>query len=167
MPSYPIMELIILRHGKAEDHHSSGDASRNLLEKGRIQSRNAGLLLKSAELLPELVLCSPLARARQTAEEFCHSAGVPSPTVVSWLASGMHPETALNELIAYREFTRIAIVGHEPDLSELIQWLTEAHGNSIEMKKGSLACLRIHPPAKQATLLFLVPPLLIEGLIDC
>lgn len=158
------MELIVLRHGKAEDHHPSGDASRELLEKGRIQSRDAGQLLKSAGLLPELVLCSPLVRARQTAEEFCAAAGLPAPTVEPWLAAGMHPETALNELTAFREFSRVAIIGHEPDLSELIQWLLGSRGNSIEMKKGSLACLRIHPPAKFATLLFLAPPSIVGNL---
>ncbi len=158
MRSSPTMELVILRHGKAEDTGPSGDSSRQLVEKGRIQSRDAGELLKSAGLLPELVLCSPLVRARQTAEEFCNTSGSPSPVVVPWLAAGMNPETALNELVAYREFGRVAIVGHEPDLSELIQWLLGARGNAVEMKKGSIACLRIYPPAKLGTLLYLAPP---------
>lgn len=158
------MDLIILRHGKAEDYHPSGDTGRELVEKGRIQSRDAGNLLKSAEMLPELVLSSPLVRARQTAEEFCAVAGLPSPTVVPWLAAGMHPETALNELTAYKEFTRVAIVGHEPDLSELIQWLLGARGSSIEVKKGSISCLRIYPPARLGTLLFLAPPSIVGSL---
>ena len=158
------MELIILRHGKAEDHHPSGDAGRELLEKGRIQSRDAGHLLRSSGMLPELVLCSPLARARQTAEEFCAAAGLPAPTVVPWLAAGMHPDTALNELTAYREFGRVAVIGHEPDLSELIQWLLGARGNAIEMKKGSLACVRVHPPSKHGTLIFLAPPAIVGNL---
>jgi len=158
------MELIVLRHGKAEDYHPSGDVGRELLEKGRIQSRDAGHLLKSSGLLPDLVLCSPLMRARQTADEFCTAAGLPAPTVVSWLAAGMHPDTALNELTAYKEFSRVAIVGHEPDLSELIQWLLGARGSTIEMKKGSIACLRVYPPAKVGTLLFLAPPSIVGNL---
>ncbi len=158
------MELIVLRHGKAEDYHPSGDTGRELLEKGRIQSRDAGHLLQSSGLLPDLVLSSPLVRARQTAEEFCTAAGLPAPTVVPWLAAGMHPDTALNELTAYREFNRVAIVGHEPDLSELIQWVLGARGNSVEMKKGSLACVRVHPPSKHGTLLFLAPPALVGNL---
>lgn len=158
------MELILLRHGKAQDYHPAGDVSRELLEKGRIQSRDVGHLLKSAGLLPELVLCSPLTRARQTADEFCAAAGLPVATVVPWLAAGMHPDTALNELTAYREFDRIAIIGHEPDLSELIQWLLGSRENTIEIKKGSLACVRIHPPAKLGTLLFLAPPAIVGNL---
>src|SRR5687768_2130510 len=103
------MELVVLRHGKAEDSNPAGDAARELLEKGRSQSQDAGQLLKSAGLLPEIVLSSPLARARQTAEEFCEAARLPAPVVVPWLASGMHPDTALNELVGYREFSRVAI----------------------------------------------------------
>lgn len=152
------MELIVLRHGKAEDSHPEGDFPRQLVEKGRRQSRDAALTLRSAGLLPDLVLTSPLVRARQTAEEFCEAAGLTPPIVVPWLAAGMSAETALNELVGFREFNRVAITGHEPDLSELIQWLIGARGGSIEMKKGSLACLRVYPPAKLGTLLYLAPP---------
>jgi phosphohistidine phosphatase len=152
------MELTILRHGTAEDSNPGGDAARNLIEKGRLQSRDVAELLKSSGLLPEIVLTSPFARARQTAEEFCHAAGIPAPVIQPWLASGMRAETALNELVGFREFSRVMIVGHEPDLSELIQWTLAAHGNAIEMRKGTVACLRIFPPAKSGTLIYLAPP---------
>jgi phosphohistidine phosphatase len=152
------MELIILRHGTAEDFNADGDGARNLIEKGRHQARDAGELLKASGLLPEIVLTSPLVRARQTAEEFCHAAGIPGPVTLPWLASGMNRETALDELVAFREFSRVAIVGHEPDLSELIQYVLGAHGYAIEMKKGSIACIRISPPAKSGTLIYLAPP---------
>ena len=152
------MDLIILRHGTAEDSNPGGDHARALTEKGRQQARDAGILLKTSGLLPEIVLTSPLVRARQTAEEFCKSAGIPSPVVQDWLASGMMRTTALNELVGFREFSKIAIVGHEPDLSELIQYVLAAHGNAIEMKKGAIACVRVFPPAKQGVLLYLAPP---------
>jgi phosphohistidine phosphatase len=151
------MELLILRHGKAEDSSRDGDFGRNLVEKGRLQSRDAALMLRSAGLLPELVLCSPLNRAKQTAEEFCSAAGIPGPIVVNWLACGMSPETALEEMVGFREFTRVAIVGHEPDLSGLIQWLLGARGGSVEVGNGTIACLRVYPPAKLGTLLYLAP----------
>lgn len=152
------MELVILRHGTAEDSHPNGDAARNLIEKGRLQSRDAAELLKSSGLLPEIVLTSPLVRAKQTAEEFCSAAGIPGPVIQGWLASGMRAETALDELVGFREFSRVAIIGHEPDLSEFIQWVLGAHGNAIEVRKGTLACVRIFPPAKSGTLIYLAPP---------
>jgi phosphohistidine phosphatase len=155
------MDLILLRHGKAEMAHPSADFSRALVEKGRNQARRAGKLLRNAGLLPDIVLTSPLIRARQTADEFCDAAEIPGAVIQGWLASGMYPESALKELKAFQNFKRVAIVGHEPDLSDFIGWCLGASG-SIHMKKGSLACLEILPPSRISTLKFLIPPELTE-----
>jgi phosphohistidine phosphatase len=151
------MKLILLRHGKADDLHPDGDFSRALVDKGRKQAQRAAKLLKAAGELPDIVLTSPLVRARQTAEEFCQTAGIPGATIQGWLACGMSPETAIAELAAFHDFKSVAIVGHEPDFSELIQWILGANGGSIEVKKGALACLRVNPPARHGTLLYLIP----------
>ncbi len=153
------MELLILRHGKAENHgHPDGDGARALVKKGFAQSRAAAALLKSAGLLPEVVLTSPLLRARETAEEFCKEAGIPAPVIAPWLACGMSPDTALKELSPFRDRERVMIVGHEPDLSELIASCLGADSGYIEVKKGALACLSIDPPSASGDLLFLIPP---------
>jgi phosphohistidine phosphatase len=159
------MELILLRHGKAEDFNPAGDNVRALVEKGREQARRAGRLLKRAGLLPEIVLTSPLVRARQTADEFCEVSGVPGAVIQGWLACGMNPETAMKELAGFREFKRVAIVGHEPDFSELIQWILGSSGGSVEVKKGAIACLQVTPPSRHGTLIYLVPPKL-AGEVD-
>lgn len=156
------MDLILLRHGKAEDFHPEGDGARELVEKGREQSRRAARLLKSAGKLPQIVLTSPLSRARQTAEEFCQTAGMPGPLVQGWLACGMDPATAMLELAGFSEFRTVAIVGHEPDLSEFIARCLGCPSGSVKMKKGGLASLRISPPARSGTLLFLIPPKLAD-----
>ena len=152
------MDLILLRHGKAEGFHSQGDGARALVEKGREQARRAGLMLKAAGLSPEIVLTSPLVRARQTADEFCQAAGLPGPVLQGWLSCGCRPETVVAELVAFHDFKRVVIVGHEPDFSRFLQWSLGAYGASIEMKKGALACLRIAPPARHGLLMCLIPP---------
>ena len=152
------MDLILLRHGKAEDFNSDGDAARALVEKGREQARKAAKLLKHAKLLPDIVLTSPLVRARQTAEEFCDAAGLPGAVIQGWLASGMNPEQAMSELAGFREFKRIAIVGHEPDFSGLIHWILGTSGGSVDVKKGAIACLQVTPPSRHGTLVYLIPP---------
>lgn len=159
------MELLLLRHGKAEDFHKEGDSARALVRKGVAQARRAGLLLAAAELLPEIVLTSPLTRAHETAEEFCSAAGLPGPVVQSWLACGCHPETMAAELAAFRDFKRAMVVGHEPDMSEFIQWALGAHGTAVQMKKGAVACLVIAPPAQSGTLRFLIPPKLASAAV--
>lgn len=152
------MELLILRHGKAEDEHPKGDFDRALVDKGYRQSRAVAALLKRAGILPDVVLTSPRVRARQTAETFCEAAGLPGPVLQGWIDCGMDPEGAIRELVAFCDFERVMIVGHEPDLSGLIEWLLGCSGSGVEMKKGGLACLEVHPPSWHARLKFLVPP---------
>lgn len=152
------MELLLLRHGQAEDlSPDGGDFSRALVEKGFGQARHAARILRSADSLPDLVLTSPLVRARQTADAFTDEAAMPGAIVLPWLACGMAPETALEELTAYPDFGRIMIVGHEPDFSRFIQYALGAFGETIEVRKGSVTCLEISPPSRRATLRFLLP----------
>lgn len=153
-----MIELVLLRHGKAENSNPDGDFSRCLVEKGREQARRAARNLKNAGLLPEIVLTSPLLRARQTADEFCLTAEIPGAVIQGWLASGMSPQTAMTELAAFRDFKRIAIVGHEPDFSLLVEWILGVTGGGVEFKKGAIACLRVTPPQRFGTLTYLVPP---------
>lgn len=155
------MELVLLRHGKAEPHgHPQGDAARQLVERGRQQARSAARRLALAGRLPDLVLASPLARALQTAEEFCTEVGLEAPLVQAWLACGMAPADALAALAGFSEFERVMIVGHEPDFSHLATTLLGATGGAVEVKKGALAGFRIEPPSTRGELRFLIPPVL-------
>lgn len=152
------MDLILLRHGKAEDHHPEGDFARRLVDKGREQAIRAARLLKKSRFLPAIVLTSPYLRARETATVFCEAAGMPGPVSQGWLGCGMSPETAWAELAGFTEFDRILIVGHEPDFSMLAEWLLGASGGTVEVKKGALVGIRITPPSKRGSLSFLIPP---------
>jgi phosphohistidine phosphatase len=159
---FSAMDLILLRHGKAENSNPGGDSARALVEKGRQQARRQAKLLKNAGQLPEIVLTSPLVRARQTADEFCEVANLPGAVIQGWLASGMAPETAIRELVGFQEFERVAIVGHEPDFSNLIECLLGVSGGYVKVKKGAVACLRINPPARHGILKYLIPPKLAD-----
>jgi phosphohistidine phosphatase len=158
----PKMDLILLRHGKAEDYNPGGDGMRELVERGREQARRAARLLKKAGRLPEIVLTSPLVRARQTAEEFCTTAAMPGAVIQGWLACGMTPETAMNELAGFREFKRVMIVGHEPDFSGLVESILGVSGGGVVFKKGAVAGVRINPPSRYGYLQFLIPPKLAD-----
>lgn len=151
------MQLLLLRHGKAEDCSPGGDFSRQLEEKGHEQARHAARILAAADLLPDLVLSSPVLRARQTADTFSAAAGMPGAIIQTWLSCGMSPETALAELALFPEFDRIMIVGHEPDFSRLIERCLGTTADCIEVRKGSITCLDLRPPKPRATLRFLIP----------
>jgi len=155
------MELLVIRHAKAENGHPGGDGERALVAKGIEQAAKLGRFLKRISRRPDVVLTSPLVRSRQTSEILCQAAEMPGPVVQGWLACGMDPETAIRELVAFSDFERVAIVGHEPDLSSLIEWLLGCSGSSVEVKKASLTGLLVHPPAWHARLLFHIPPSLL------
>ncbi|NNC88923.1 MAG: phosphohistidine phosphatase SixA [Akkermansiaceae bacterium] len=150
------MELLLIRHGKAEGHgHPGGDGARALAEKGHLQAQRVGKFLRDQGMLPDLVLTSPLVRATQTAEGVCAAAGIDPPVVEAWIACGMDPAEALRELAAYRESVpRIAIVGHEPDFSELAEAVTGADPGTIRVKKASVILLTLDPPRPRGTLHF-------------
>ncbi len=65
-----MIELCLLRHAHAGDSTTweQADELRPLTEKGRRQSERVGRLLAAAGYVPDAVLASPLARARETAE---------------------------------------------------------------------------------------------------
>lgn len=141
------MTLLLIRHATAEAHGlPGGDFVRHLVEKGQEQSRRVGRFLKKQSLIPDLVLTSPVQRARETAT-FLAEEGCPEPTVEPWLACGMEPETALRELKAYQQFQRVALVGHEPDFSSLAEHLLGARAYSIRVKKTSILSIDLgrHP----------------------
>jgi len=155
------MDLLVLRHGKAEDLNPEGDFARVLVEKGRQQAEAVARVLERVGRLPQLVLTSPRVRARQTAERFCDVAGMEGPLSQRWLDCGMGAEDALRELLAFVDYERVMIVGHEPDLSDLVEFLLGCGAGSVEVKKGAVVGLTVHPPSWRASLRFLVPPKLL------
>ena len=132
------MLLHLLRHAEAEPHRPD-DFSRCLTEKGFKQARRVGCFMKEQCLRPEIILTSPVVRARETAEIVAKLLGKPPLTEVPWAACGMNPEAALAELSAYAKLDSVMIVGHEPDLSSLSASLIGLErSESIQVAKASL-----------------------------
>ena len=151
------MELLLIRHAQSEDF-AMNDAARVLTHKGREQSRRVGEFLKQNDLLPDVTISSPYARAKETAELFCQSAGVDEPVIEPWLACGMRPEKAMAELAAYSDFGRVAICGHNPDFSYLAEWLLGSQAGGIRVRKASVIHFsQIRPPAQTGYLEMMVP----------
>ena len=135
------MLLYLLRHAEAEPH-SSDDNSRRLTEKGRDQSERVGKFLTSQGLKPDLILTSPVTRARETAGIVAKKLGDAEVIQVPWLACGMDPGTALGELAGYSRFESVMIVGHEPDFSSLVTDLLGAGSSAtINISKASLTAM--------------------------
>ncbi|CAB4961517.1 unannotated protein [freshwater metagenome] len=129
-------ELLLLRHGTAEDRAPSGDdADRDLTGKGEAQARAAGVALAALGLTPDLVLASPKVRAWRTALLACEALG--GAPVEHRAALGLDRDEALQ---AAGLGDRVLVVGHEPDLSQVVHDLT---GARIRMRKAAVAVVAV------------------------
>jgi phosphohistidine phosphatase len=128
-------QLWLLRHGEAEPHDARPDAERRLTPRGEDQSRDAGAALVAIGLTFALVFTSPKVRALDTARLACAPLGV-EPVVHPALGSGLDMHEALALAAAAGADARTLLVGHEPDLSQVIHDLT---GARAQVKKGGLA----------------------------
>ena len=164
------MELLIIRHAIAFERnrdHWADDAARPLSPAGIRRSRKAAAGLKELCKVPDRLLTSPLIRARQTAEILTEVAGWPPAEMAPELKPGAGAAAVLT-LLAKDRSKRIAIVGHQPDLSALLTaCLLRNHSTlPIEMKKNAVACLSIDGKARvgSAALKWLATPRILRAL---
>ena len=133
-------ELYLIRHGLAEERGDAwpDDAKRPLTEEGMSRLRRAARALVRLDVTVDVVLTSPLVRARQTAELLA-AAFSPHPSLVNVdaLAPGGNPPAMAAEIEKHGRRHHILIVGHEPGLGELAGWLVGSR-NAIEFKKGGI-----------------------------
>jgi len=146
-------QLWLLRHAEAEPHGSREDSARRLTARGEAQARAAGLALAALEVSFEVILFSPKARARQTAElalEGLEPTAREGAHAHEPLAGGFDAAAALEAAGALGPDGRLLLVGHEPDLSTVVAQLT---GARIDLKKGGLAVVRLEGGGGELTLL--------------
>jgi len=149
-------QLWLLRHADAEPHGTRSDAERRLTGRGEGQARTAGLALARLHADFEVVLFSPKARARQTAEiaaEHWSAEQRERLRAHPPLAGGFDAQEALDALNAITPDGRLLLIGHEPDFSRILGDLT---GGSVDLKKGGLAVVRLE--AARGELVILLRP---------
>jgi phosphohistidine phosphatase SixA len=107
------MRVYLVRHAEAAP--GEPDELRALSAAGRETARALGDRL-AAEARVDAVLCSPLLRARETAEAIAQAAGVPAVST-ELLAPGAAVDDLL-EAVAGRGET-VVCVGHQPDCGQI------------------------------------------------
>jgi phosphohistidine phosphatase len=133
-------ELYLIRHGVAEDRGDEwpDDNKRPLTEEGTARLRKSMRGLARLGISFDVVLTSPLVRARQTAEVVAaESAPRPHVVVTESLAPGGTHQAVLADLEKQSRRSKIALVGHEPDLGELAARLAGSR-HAFELKKGAV-----------------------------
>jgi phosphohistidine phosphatase len=111
------MRLFLVRHAKAAP--GTPDELRTLTDEGRAQT--GALAERLAAERPDVVLSSPLLRARETADPIARRAGV-QLRVDDRLAPGATADGLLEALEGAGD--TVVAVGHQPDCGEIAAALT-------------------------------------------
>jgi phosphohistidine phosphatase len=164
------MNLYILRHGPAEDPSDwapRSEALRPLTKPGIQRVKDVAHFLKEHDISFDVILTSPYERALRTAEIVAKTLDQQKKLVhFAPLAVGGNPEPLIHELSKHQsEWEDVLVVGHEPNLSQLISLLVTGRSlGSFELKKAGLAKLNVENPRMGAcaSLQMLLPPKLIR-----
>ena len=139
------MRLLLVRHAIAEDAAAGGDGARKLTKEGRERMVSGAAALR--ELVPELelVITSPLVRARETAEILARAYAKRLPLVES---EALAPEGGGRDVLrlvgSQKSVNVLALVGHEPNLSQLEGYLLTGEERSLaQLKKGAAALVDV------------------------
>jgi len=160
-------QLLIIRHAIAEERDRSTaagrpDATRRLTEKGRRRMVQAARGLRRIVPQPPRLISSPFLRARETAQIIADGYGLACAVEESDLLTPGGDFAALFARLRGEEGEGcIALVGHEPALSEGVGWLLTGSSRSVvQLKKGAAALLAFPGGTEpgRARLLWALPP---------
>ena len=158
------MLLHLLRHADAGDPLAwdGPDARRPLSDKGRAQAERLGAHLAAVGADLGTFMTSPKVRAFETAEIVAKALG--AELTVEHRLGGAFDRASLDAILSERgDPDRVCLVGHDPDLSEILADLLGV--SELPMRKGALARLDVDRPFESGagTLRWLLPPNLIKA----
>ncbi|MFY9342522.1 MAG: phosphohistidine phosphatase SixA [Planctomycetota bacterium] len=152
------MHIYLLRHGIAEDGSATvPDHARALTEEGWKRLRNAAPTWATLVPAPDVVLVSPLRRARETAQVFVEAVGFRGEVrIAEALLPNGAPSVAVSmlEAEALSGTKAVALVGHEPHLGYLAGVLLTGHPRqTVPLKKGMLIAVETESTASMVAVL--------------
>jgi len=157
--------LMLLRHGIAEDPSAARrDEDRRLTGEGKRKTREVAVGMRALELPVDVVLTSPLRRARETAAlvSEVYDLVAEQLEVVAALAPGGTVDALFDALGRHRSAEGVVLVGHEPAMGELTStFLAGTPGLvAVHFRKAGLAVISVAalPPRAPGTLELLLGP---------
>jgi phosphohistidine phosphatase len=161
------MIMYLIRHAIAEQRDSGSeqeDSHRPLTDEGRKKMRKIAQGLKELGLQIDLVLTSPYLRAADTARIVAKKFDLARDKLIQVddLSPVGQADRLVNEISKkYGQVENIALVGHEPSLSQLISMLLSGDPTlPIDLKKGGVCRLSVEvlQYGRCATLEWLLAP---------
>jgi phosphohistidine phosphatase len=116
-------KIVLIRHGKAEDHgHEISDFERSLTLKGKVIANKMSLRFRETEKTPGILISSPAFRSLETAYIFAKALGLDYENVL--IHSNLYYKMNLLYLpkvlsLVSEDTESIILFGHNPSFSEL------------------------------------------------
>lgn len=150
------LTLGLLRHAKSDWDAGAADIDRPLNSRGHRDAPHIGGWLRTQGWRPQLILCSPALRARQTLAAVLEHAGLDTRTVTwdeeLYLASRQALLKRIHRLPP--ETDSALLVGHNPGLEQLLGYLSRTAVPTTDSGKvfttANLALLRLEADWKDA-----------------
>lgn len=159
------MHVYFVRHGIAEARMQDGsdDPTRALTEQGAFRVKQIAKWLRRMGVEIDLVVSSPLVRARQTAQILHDRLLVGERLLVDERLSLAFDAERLAAIIRERSGAgSLMLVGHEPSLSMVVGEITG--GSRLNLRKGGIALVEIGDvELRAASLEWLITPRLVVG----
>jgi phosphohistidine phosphatase len=161
-------EIYLIRHAIAEERGDAwpDDSKRPLTSDGADRMKKAARGLARLDVAIDVVITSPLVRARQTAEIV---AGIlePHPSIVTIdsLAPGGGYAAIVADLQKHARRARLALVGHEPGIGELAARLIGSR-HPVPFKKGAVCRIDVDeiPPTGPGDLRWMATPRILRAI---
>ena len=133
------MILYLIRHGHAEerDTFKGKDIDRPLTAEGQKRAKEAFSNFLKKYKQPKAILASQAVRSVETASILGELCGVKYDICPS-INPGAEIKDYINLIGDWRHADVLAVVGHEPDLSETASFIVSGGALRMELKKGSI-----------------------------
>jgi phosphohistidine phosphatase len=136
-------KLFLMRHAKSSWRDTDiPDHERPLKKKGIKDAERMGKLLKSKDLVPDLIISSTAVRSQKTAEAIAESSHYKHDIIYTDQLYMAEPSDILKAITSHADKHKaVMVIGHNPGLEAFLQILT---GKVESLPTSSIAYLTIN-----------------------
>lgn len=150
-PGPAVNRLLLLRHAKSSwDDPSLADRDRPLAPRGHRAAERMAEHMRSSVPRPDLILCSPALRTRETLERMSEAFGDAEVVVDDELYGATHDDLLERLRRVADRFETVALIGHDPGVHDLAVVLAGSGAERDRMRAkfptGALAVLEFDGP---------------------
>ncbi|WP_461481982.1 SixA phosphatase family protein [Porticoccus sp.] len=133
------MLIYLLRHGDAP--YDEGCGERSLSPRGEAETRDV-LSRHLAEIQSvELLLCSPVLRARQTLQVLSETLDYRGKLLFEDVLRSESSVAAVEHWVDRLDVKSLLLLSHQPLIGKILEYLTDEPGLGWSMSTSTLACL--------------------------